>query len=497
MTPEMYDRLYLQSGEVLDRLPKNDDLERIIIGAVFSDNTIMESITDILKPEMFFYSLYARLFHRMIEMHKAEKIITPVTIKTYFMNDKSFNEAGGPKILIQIMQDSFAYSLLDLRGICQQIRELAMLRGLFMLSQDVQNSCVDVSDDIDWLPIYQEFEDGVNHLHTDIQSDSTKSFSEINQENIEQAQKVMRGEIVKGLNIENMKDFNIVANSPPGGDLIVLAGRPGMGKTGVSCAIAGQAAKSGISTNYISIEMKAGQIGHRTIANLMWDRNEDGPNYSSLTKGNMTKEELRIVSRHTRELQDIPLTITDAAGFYIEDLLPHMKKENLKLEKKSKDPIKLLIIDYLGKIKTRAKFYSTNDRITYVTGILKEVSKKMDCVTIVLCQLSREVEKRDDKRPVLSDLRDSGSIEQEADTVIFLYREEYYLAQKRPPKNQEAKFETWKSQMFDCKNQLEIYSSKVREGSLQKRISYYNTSYQAIRDQNDMFDVENQDELEL
>jgi len=369
---------------------------------------------------------------------------------------------------------------------------LGRLRELALAASEMQKSASDTTESVSWEPVYEQFEDRIASLQGHSKKPMSQSFSDLMRENITELEEMSRTGDKPGITIDLYEDWNKVAGRGMGGDLIILAARPSMGKTAISTAIAAGAAKAGHPTKYKSIEMHGKKIALRACASILWEQDVT-PTYTQLQEGNLLPHQWQELHKVEEEIDGWPLFIETCAEFYVEDLASDIRRTNRMLERKGQPPLKYCIIDYLGKIKTRQRFNNTNDRITYICHTLKEVAVKTETIMIVLAQLSRAIEQREDKRPLLSDLRDSGSIEQDADVVVFLYREEYYHVRTRPPENQPAKLETWKAKLFEIQHQLEIFSSKRREGALAKRLSYFNTEFQAIRDQ-DYFNWKSQQE---
>jgi len=472
------------------KVPRNVEAEAMLLGALLIENRIGDDVRGKLRPEHFYEPMHARIFEKAMQLIDDGVTCTPVTMKPYFEDDPTMKELGGPSYLAKITGDGAG--LVGARSFADQIYDLAMLRELALAASEMQKSASDTTESVSWEPVYEQFEDRIASLQGHSKKPMSQSFSDLMRENITELEEMSRTGDKPGITIDLYEDWNKVAGRGMGGDLIILAARPSMGKTAISTAIAAGAAKAGHPTKYKSIEMHGKKIALRACASILWEQDVT-PTYTQLQEGNLLPHQWQELHKVEEEIDGWPLFIETCAEFYVEDLASDIRRTNRMLERKGQPPLKYCIIDYLGKIKTRQRFNNTNDRITYICHTLKEVAVKTETIMIVLAQLSRAIEQREDKRPLLSDLRDSGSIEQDADVVVFLYREEYYHVRTRPPENQPAKLETWKAKLFEIQHQLEIFSSKRREGALAKRLSYFNTEFQAIRDQ-DYFNWKSQQE---
>jgi replicative DNA helicase len=182
-------------------------------------------------------------------------------------------------------------------------------------------------------------------------------------------------------------------------------------------------------------------------------------------------------------IANLPLTVSDPPVMYVEDVAPHIRKRQREFDKRG-SKLQLVVLDYLGRLDTRRKFNGATETVSHISKTLKAAAKETNVALVALAQLSRALEQRENKRPMLADLRDSGSLEQDADTVVFLYREEYYL-ERAEPKHGTEKWDKWSDEISSVRDDLEIFSAKKREGALTKRVSKFLTRFQAVLDSND------------
>jgi replicative DNA helicase len=268
------------------------------------------------------------------------------------------------------------------------------------------------------------------------------------------------------------------------GHLVVLAGRPGMGKTAVACGIAKGVAQEGEGVLFVSLEMKARELSQRVACDLCYTGRHGIP-FDRIVNATVSREELRYLARATSEAASLPLTIVDAGEVSMARLALSVRRHKRRFKAKGQD-LKVVIIDYLQLLKASKNAKSPYERVSEISMGLKALAKDAGVCIIALAQLSRGVEQRDDKRPTLSDLRDSGQIEQDADAVMFLYREEYYLANKKPKKQDQLP--EWERGMAECRDRIEFILAKRRNGRTGQRSGWYFSEYQAVRGSDDRQD---------
>jgi replicative DNA helicase len=238
------------------------------------------------------------------------------------------------------------------------------------------------------------------------------------------------------------------------GNLIILAGRPSMGKTALATNIAANVAKTGDHVHFFSQEMTALELGQRQLSEYSEVASD------RIRTGNITESDFRKISEAARRLSGLSMTIDETGANTISAIAT--KARRIKRTKKTK----LLIVDYLQIMGTAGKGGNRVNDITEITVGLKALAKDLDLPIIALSQLSREVEKRENKRPLLSDLRESGSIEQDADVVMFVFREEYYVERMKPDARDMGAIADWSQKMTDIAGKAEVIIGKQRHGSV-------------------------------
>lgn len=466
------------NGDETRRLPRNIDAEAAFLGAVLIDNRILEEAGNKLAAEHFFEPLHQRLYDRICDLVNRNVTVTPVTLKPYFENDEAMQELGGVAYLARLTGSGAG--LLAARDLAAQIYDLALLRQLVTVGRNLVEDALDTSEDVAPLEQIGKAEQALYEVAEGQGGDNgTIAFRDAALKAIEQVERARNSGghlsgVTTGLNSVNDK-IGGLHNS----DLLILAGRPGMGKTSLATNIAYSAAarwlqeeKDGIELNkrlgaptaFFSLEMSADQLATRVMAEQSRISSE------ALRMGRINADDFAELSRAAQRLYELPLYIDDTPALTIASL--RQRARRLKRQK----GIGLIIIDYLQLLQGSGR--AQDNRVNEISEIsrgLKTLAKELDVPVLALSQLSRAVEQREDKRPQLSDLRESGSIEQDADMVLFVFREDYYVAAREPqqpkdsdePKIHEA-YQKWQEDMERIFGVAELIVAKQRHGATGK-----------------------------
>ena len=449
-------------------LPHNLEAEAALLGALMIDNRLVEDVQLKLRPEHFFEPLHGRIYEQLLRLVDRNMVATPVTLKPLFETDPRMIDLGGPGYLADLTQHTGA--LIAARDFASQIYDLALLRELITVGRRMVETAIDTSEEIDPQGQIQEAELALYKVAEQGEmSGSVKNFQQAAQLAVEMAERALKS----GGHLSGYTTGLESLNSKIGGlhksDLIILAGRPAMGKTALATNIAFSAAQrlmrdkaDGIAENatvgagvaFFSLEMSADQLATRILAE------QSGVSSESLRMGKISQAEFRNLARAAADLQDLPLYIDDTPGLTIAALRTRARR--LKRQR----GIGIIVVDYLQLLQGTAKSSDGNrvQEISEITRGLKMLAKELSVPVIALSQLSRQVENREDKRPQLADLRESGSIEQDADIVLFVYRDEYYHAQKKPEDGSE-KFQAWLEKAHRIEGRAEVIVAKQRHGS--------------------------------
>ena len=460
-------------------LPANVEAEAALLGALMVDNRLVEDVQIRLKAHHFFEPLHGRIYDAVLRLTDKNMIANPVTLRPLFEADEAMREVGGPAYLAQLTGSGAA--VIGARDFAAQIYDLALLRALVGVGRDMVEGAMDTSEDVAPLEQIERAETELYRVAEQGGSEGkVKSFAEAAIESIKNIETALNNGghlsgVTTGLDGVNAKIGGLHRS-----DLTILAGRPGMGKTALATNIAFSAAQryirdqedgidmtktAGAAVAFFSLEMSADQLATRILAE------QSNISSENLRTGKISRQEFQALARASSELSTLPLYIDDTPGLTIAAL--RTRSRRLKRQK----GIGMIVVDYLQLLQGSGR--SSNDNrvqeISEISRGLKQLAKELHVPVLALSQLSRAVEQREDKKPMLSDLRESGSIEQDADIVLFVYREDYYVAAREPKRaldGDDAKtfeaHEQWQRDMERVYGTAELIVAKQRHGSTGK-----------------------------
>ena len=447
--------------------PNNIEAEQALLGAILVNNDAFYRVSDFLKPSHFYEPLHRRIFEVAAELIRMGKIATPITLKTFLPADEKLGDITVAHYLVRLAAE--AVTVINAIDYGRAIYDLATRRALITVGEDMVNIAYDAP--VDMSP-RDQIEDAERRLfelaETGRYDGGFESFNDAVKTAVDMANAAyMRDGHLSGV-ASGFRDLDKRMGGLQPSDLIIIAGRPGMGKTSLATNIAFNIAESyvpaqqadgtfkaasGGVVGFFSLEMSAEQLATRIISE------QAAVPSSNIRRGDLTEADFEKLVACTQTLQKIPLFIDQTGGISIAQLSARARR--LKRQR----GLDVIVIDYIQLMQGSSAKASQNrvQEITEITTGLKALGKELGVPIIALSQLSRQVESRDDKRPQLSDLRESGSIEQDADVVMFVYREEYYLQNKEPkPDTQEHL--TWEEDMRKVKGKAEVIIAKQRHG---------------------------------
>ncbi|AWM00876.1 replicative DNA helicase [Bradyrhizobium amphicarpaeae] len=446
--------------------PHNIEAEQSLLGAILVNNDAFYRVSDFLEPKHYFEPLHQTIYETASSLIRMGKIATPVTLKTFLPAD---TDVGGMTIgqyLARLAAE--ATTIINAQDYGRTIYDLALRRDLIGIGEDMVNVAYDAP--VDFAPRAQ-IEDAERRLYELAESGrydgGFQKFSQALAVAVDLAAKAFqRDGKLSGIST-GMRDLDTKMGGLQHSDLIIVAGRPGMGKTSLATNIAynvaqayvpelqadgtTKAANGGV-IGFFSCEMSADQLATRIVAE------RTGVPSSHIRRGGISEADFEKIREVSIELQSLPFYVDATGGLSIAQLMARARR--LKRQK----GLDLLVIDYIQLLSGSGKRSDNRvQEITEITTSLKALAKELNVPVIALSQLSRQVESRDDKRPQLSDLRESGSIEQDADVVLFVYREEYYLAMKEPRPGT-PEHEKWQLDMSLAHGKAEVIIGKQRHG---------------------------------
>ena len=465
-------------------LPQNIEAEQALLGAILANNKAFEKVSEFLKPQHFADSMHSKIFDVISKLITRGYVADVITLKNYFEQDGTLNDVGGIKYLVKL-SDS-ATPLTNAEYYAQFIYDKYLRRELIATGFDIVNNATKEDIDSDASEQIEEAEKrlfelsnqgDINGGFVDFSDALTSSLS-----HIEQAYQ-------KDGKISGLPTALDALDNKTGGlnnsDLIIIAGRPAMGKTALATNIAYNVAEymmhakdldeksKGVA--FFSLEMSADQLASRILSTVTQT------NGHKMRTGELDNAEFTRIAAAVRELEKIPLYIDDTPGLNINSIRTRARR--LKRNK----GLGCIVIDYIQLISGTGSKRSEGNRVQELSEIsrgLKILAKELNLPVIALSQLNRGVEQRDDKRPVMSDLRESGSIEQDADIVMFVYREHYYLQNEEPqqkpsetPEHLQKRMEEWEARKRATQNVAEVIIGKQRHGPTGTVQLFWNGDY--------------------
>lgn len=446
--------------------PHNIEAEQSILGAILVNNDAFDRVSDFLKTEHFFEPIHQAVFETAASLIRAGKVATPVTLKTFLPSDLDIAGMTVGQYLARLAAE--ATTIINAADYGRTIYELALRRDLIRIGEDMVNVAFDAP--VDFAP-RQQIEDAERRLYELAEAGQYdggfQRFSQAMKIALDMAANAyMRDGKLSGI-ATGLRDLDLKMGGLQRSDLVIVAGRPGMGKTALATNIAYNIAKAyqhetqpdgrhktinGGIVGFFSCEMSAEQLATRILAE------QTGIASSNIRRGGITEAEFGKIRDHTIELQHLPLYVDETGGLSISQLAARARR--LKRQR----GLDMIVVDYIQLLQGSGKRSDNRvQEVTEITTSLKALAKELNVPVVALSQLSRQVENREDKRPQLADLRESGSIEQDADVVIFVYREEYYL-QNREPKIGTPEYEKWQIEMSLVHGKAEVIIGKQRHG---------------------------------
>ncbi len=465
------DMMVTQTEEASYRqAPHNTEAEQAMLGAILVNNSALNHISEFLTAEHFYVPIHTEIFSAIQKFHDKGMVANPVTLKHFFHESEALKELGGGEYLARLAAASAM--VVNVRDYSEVIIDLAIKRDLIGIGGDVVQEAYDQDIDITAVEQIEKAEQQLFDLATTGDSRSGfQAFRAASQTALTQAGLAFKR---KGTIIgvpTGLTDLDALLGGLQDSDLLILAGRPSMGKTALATTIAYQAAlrfqkdheesdttqnSKPKSVGFFSLEMSAEQLANRILA----ARSKVPSNL--ILRGDMSDDQFEDLITADQELASLPCFIDDTPALTISALRTRARRL------KRTQNVGMLVVDYLQLLRGSSAASMAN-RVTEVSEItqgLKAIAKELQIPVIALSQLSRAVEQRDDKRPQLSDLRESGSIEQDADVVMFVYREQYYVERKMPSDEGSAEFEVWNEHYQRVMNKAEVIIAKQRHGPI-------------------------------
>lgn len=468
----------------------NIEAEQIVLGTIILNNDYLGKVNDILKSENFYEPAHQKIYDYIIQTTLRSNIVADsITLKLFFDNDETISKLGGSNYLSVLL--NMGAGIIDITDYAIIIKDLSLKRKLVLIGEEIVNKSYKNSSSYTAQKLIEEAESelfGLSFL-----GDSEKSFTGIASSLAETVNKtrlaIEREGNISGIPSSYM-DMDRLLGGFQAGDLIILAGRPSMGKSALAINFAYNASKffdedykagnSKVrkSVGFFSLEMPADQIASRILSR------ETGINATNFRTGEIEKEDFDKIVNKAEEISRMPFYIDDTPALSIAAIRTRIRK---MVRQKN---LGMVFIDYL-QLAQGTTAQSKSNRVLEIGEItmgLKAIAKEFSIPVIALSQLSRTVEQREDKKPQLSDLRESGTIEQDADIVMFIYREEYYEERKKPMDG-DPKMEAWIAKMGKLRNKTEIIVAKHRNGPIGNVVLRFDSATSKFQDYAGQYDI--------
>ena len=449
----------IQNTQV-NKQPSNLEAEQALLGSILVNNDIIDEVSTLVSSNIFYDPAHIKIYEVIESLNNKGMIANPITLKNFFEKDDMLNEVGGTEYLVKLTR--FSGSAKQSVDYAKVIHEMYLRRELVQISSQLSSDTLNAS--------YQE-QNAENIIESTEKSlfdlaergSFSQSFLKFNQaldQTIEMATLAMKSDQgIVGVPT-GLTDLDEKLGGLHKSDLVILAGRPGMGKTALATNIAYHAAQNLMSRQekssiaFFSLEMSSEQLSTRILSEQARIKSDD------IRRGKVTESEINRYIETSRNIYNLPLYIDETPAITISTL------SNRARRIKRLFGLSLIVVDYIQLMRAPSTNNRGDNRVQEVSEItqgLKALAKELKVPVLALSQLSRAVESRDDKKPQLSDLRESGSIEQDADVVMFVYREAYYLENKQP-KLGSIEHAEWQSKMNDVNGLADIILGKQRHG---------------------------------
>ncbi len=444
----------------VNAIPVNYEAEQALLGALLHNNEALEKVQEFLKADHFANAVNGKIYASICTLCDRGQVADPITLRDYFATDTELSEAGGVEYLINLADS--VVSIINTENYGRVIEDLYTRRQLINVGEDlvINAKKIDVSSNA-----VEQIEKAEQKLfNLAVSGNSKNQFQSLQsavKTSIDMAETAYkRDSHVVGVT-SGFRDLDRWLGGLHPSDLLILAARPSMGKTALATNIAFNAAKAVLKENtggghvaFFSLEMSADQLATRILSQ------ECGVSSDKIRRGELSQQNFESLTKISREINNLPLFIDDTPALTISALRTRARR----LQRQQ--GLDLIVVDYLQLLQGTNSSDNRVNEISEISRGLKAIAKELEVPVIALSQLSRAVEQRDDKRPMLSDLRESGSIEQDADVVMFIFREEYYLGRQEPSETGTEKYLNWQESMERVQNKADVIIAKQRHGPI-------------------------------
>ncbi|MEA3044558.1 MAG: replicative helicase [Sphingomonadales bacterium] len=444
----------------------NVEAEVAVIGAMLCEPKVIDQLADTLSPDDFAEPFLGFVYGTILREHALGRALNPITIRPFLESETAFAEMGGKSWLADLGAQPL--SLIGARTNARQVAEFAQRRRLVEGLRDAIALASDYDQPVEALVLAAD-----NAITAARESDGpTAEMS-----GAQCLDAVIQGfeRPVTGVECGNIPSLDRLLGPLRPSHFVVGAGRPGMGKTATAISYALGAASRGHGVLFVSLEMSGEELGERMAADLCLDQRVP---YEKIRDRTLNADQKREICRARARLEEMPLQIVDKAGLKLAQLRSRVRRWSRRFAARG-DRLELVIVDYLQLLRPDRQV-DRFEAVGEISRTLKEIAKEHGVAVLALAQLSRAVEARADKRPMLSDLRESGQIEQDADAVVFFLRDEYYLRAAEPLEG-DPKRDEWDRRLQACQGRIEFILAKRRNGPTGALVGDFLYHFQAVR----------------
>ena len=451
-----------------ESMPHSIEAEQQLLGAILINNDVYDRVANLIGAKHFYDPVHARIFETAGTRIAKGNLASPVTLKAFLEDDEGLQALGGSAYLVRLA--GAAISAFAARDYAQMIHDMAIRRELIGLGHEIAGKAMKA--DVETEPSDQIVEAEQKLYTLSDQGQAERGFQSFLSA-VTDAVKVANAAYQRDGGLAGISTGLVDMDRKLGGlhksDLVILAGRPSMGKTSLATNIAFNIARAyrrgtkpdgtegaveGGVVGFFSLEMSAEQLAARVLSEASEIPSEN------IRRGDMTEPEFRQFVDAAKTLESCPLYIDDTPALPISQLAARARRL------KRSQGLDVLMVDYLQLVRPGSSRESRVNEVSEITQGLKAIAKELDIPVVALSQLSRQVEQREDKRPQLADLRESGSIEQDADVVMFVYREEYYVEREKPSEDKLEEMAAWQERMERLHGKAEVVIGKQRHGPI-------------------------------
>lgn len=453
--------------------PHNLEAEQALLGSLLFENSAFVNVDGLVTADDFYEPFHARLFALISQLVRHGRLAEPILMNSAFALDPAFKDLGGIRYLADLVDRSPPSVLAP--EFARKVRSLSLRRDVIRICSDVaQRAAMD--DQAEGHDLMAQMEREVLATRQSTGDLVLRPWAEVSREVVFGLDKPDENPLIK----TGLGKIDNALGGMERSDLVVIGARPSMGKSALAGCIAMSVARADFATVEVNGEMTTAQMTRRHLADRAFDLfGDQGPTYRAIKRRELSSHQMEMLRAVHADLEQMPLQMVKRTGLTMAMLRATLRRQRMLFEASGKR-LTLVVVDHVGLIKPDDWSGSRTADQTAISAGLKEIADELDCVVMALAQLNRKVEDRDDKRPQLADLRDSGSWEQDADVVMGVYRDAYYARREREPKG-DVKVAEW---VLRCGSQVvEAIMLKIRESDVATAKLWADIGRNAIRDE--------------